>query len=111
MLDVSQTGLVYPALYFIHVDWCGHCRRATPILEDVSDRLGKSLPVIRIDGDRYKEMINQRLGKVRSYPTILYVNTVGQVTKFDGERSVRSIIEFVCSETSKTEGHLEACRV
>lgn len=111
MLDVSQTGLLYPSLLFIHVDWCGHCRRAMPILEDVSSRLGKSLPVIRINGDQYKDMINKRLGQIKSYPTILYVNTLGHVTKFEGERSVRTLIDFVCQNTSETEGFLDACRV
>lgn len=109
MIDVETLGLVYPSLLFIHVEWCGHCRRARPILEDLSDRLGKSLPVIAIDGDKHKRMIASNLGGVSSYPTILYMNTIGQVTKFEGERSVRSLLDFVCEHSSKMEGPLDAC--
>jgi thiol-disulfide isomerase/thioredoxin len=111
MQDFSQTGFTYPALYFVAVDWCGYCRRATPLMEEVASRLGSSLPVIHIDGDAHKGFINGTLGGVQSYPTILYMNTIGQVTKFEDERSFESIMNFVCQESSKVEGPLEACEV
>ena len=109
MQDFSKTGFTYPALYFVAVDWCGYCRRAKPLMEQIATRLGTSLPVIHVDGDTYKSFIDGTLGGVTSYPTILYMNTIGQVTRFEDERRFDTIMNFVCQESSKVEGPLEAC--
>ena len=105
------SGLQYPALVFIKVEWCGYCRRAKPLMEQLSQRLGASLPVIAIDGDDHKAFIETHFGGVKSYPTILYLNTLGQSTKFEEERSFESLMNFVCSESAKVEGRLEACDI
>jgi len=104
-------GLMYPSLVFVHVDWCGHCQRAKPLMEQLSSRLGTSLPVVAINGDTYKDFIRTNLGNVTSYPTILYLNTLGQTTRFEGERSMRTLMDFVCTESSKVEGRLDACDI
>lgn len=102
-------SLVYPSLVFVYVDWCGYCRRAKPLMEQLSARLGASVPVIAVDGDTHKSFIEGNLGEVKSYPTIMYVNTIGQATPFEGERSFTSLLNFVCEESAKVEGRLEAC--
>lgn len=109
MQRIDDTGLLYPSLMFIGVEWCGHCRRAKPLMERLANRLGDSLPVVHADGDQHKATITAHLGEVRSYPTILYLNTIGQVTRFDGERTFDALMDFVCHESSKVEGPLEAC--
>jgi len=111
MQTIDPTGFVYPSLVFVGVEWCGYCRRAKPLMEQLATRLGKSLPVLHIDGDAHKDFIAQHLGEVRSYPTIMYVNTIGQVTRFEDERSFDTLLAFVCHESSKVEGRLDACDV
>jgi len=111
MQTIETRGFVYPSLVFVGVEWCGHCRRAKPLMEQLATRLGKSLPVIHVDGDAHKEFITQHLGEVRSYPTIMYINTLGQVTRFEDERSFDSLLAFVCRESSKVEGPLDACDI
>ena len=56
-----------------HATWCGPCKTMAPILEDVKQKSGDSLRVVKIDVDK-----NQRLAEklqVRGVPTlILYKN-------------------------------------
>lgn len=104
-----QGTLNYPALVFVYADWCGYCRRAKPLMEQVATRLGGSLPVVAINGDHWKAFIDQTLGGVKSYPTLLYVNTIGQIARFEDERSFQSIMNFVCDQSAKVEGRLDAC--
>lgn len=106
-----SSGLQYPSLVYVYVDWCVHCRRAKPLMEQLSSRLGISLPVVAINDDDHKDFIKTNIGNVRSYPTILYLNTLGQATKFEGERSMRNLMDFVCTESSKVEGKLDACDI
>lgn len=109
MQQFSETGFIYPAVYFVAVEWCGYCRRAKPLMEQITNRLGSSLPVVHIDGDQHKAFIDGTLGGVKSYPTILYVNTIGKVTKFEEERSFDSLMTFICQESIKVDGPLDAC--
>jgi thiol-disulfide isomerase/thioredoxin len=109
MQQFSETGFSYPAVYFVGVEWCGYCRRTKPLMEQIANRLGSSLPVIHIDGDEHKGFIDGTLGGARSYPTILYINTIGQVTRFEDERSFDSLMNFICESSSKVDGPLDAC--
>lgn len=111
MQRLEETGLLYPSLVFIGVEWCGHCRRAKPLMERLATRLGSSLPVVHIDGDRHKATIAAHLGEVKSYPTILYLNTIGQIATFEDERTFENLLDFVCEKSARVEGPLEACDV
>lgn len=91
-----------PALLFVYVDWCGYCKQAKPMIQKVSDMLGTALPVIAVNGDRHKA-VAKRFG-VTSYPTLIYIDQAGNARTFDGERTVETILGFVCSNTSSAFG-------
>ena len=74
-------------------------------MEQVGNTLGSTVPVISVDGDQH-EIFTKALG-VKSYPTILYVDAQGHMTKYEGERSVQNIVGFVCSKAAK--GHYGFC--
>ena len=91
-----------PALLFVHVDWCGYCQRAKPIMEQVAAATGTAVPVLAVNGDQHEQFARQ-LG-VKSFPTIIYVDPAGQMDTFEGERTPQQIMNFVCRHTSNVHG-------
>jgi thiol-disulfide isomerase/thioredoxin len=85
------------AVYYVNVAWCGYCRRARPIMEQLAGHLGTACRVYDVDGDRWKDYLARVLGPSapRSYPTILYIDGKS-VTEFKDERTLRNLIEFSC---------------
>jgi thioredoxin-like negative regulator of GroEL len=98
------TGTVTgPALLFVNVSWCGHCKRAQPAMGQVAEAMGAAVPVISVDGDRHQAFVRERLG-VESFPTILYLDAAGNTAKFEGERTPQQIMDFVCQHSSTPHG-------
>ena len=87
-----------PALLYVNVTWCGHCKRTKPIMEKVSGILGSMVPVYSIDGDDRPDLA-KALG-VEGFPTIVYVDQPGSVFVYEGERSVDAIASFVCHNSA-----------
>ena len=98
------TGTVRgPALLYVNVQWCGHCRRAAPIMNQVAAAMGTAVPVISVDGDAHEAFVRTTLG-VRSFPTILYIDPAGNTRTFEGERTPQAIMDFVCQHASTPHG-------
>ena len=91
-----------PALLYVNVDWCGYCKKAKPMMEKLSDMLGTAVPVISVNGDRHKAVTKQ-LG-VASFPTILYIDPQGNARTFEGERTLETILGFVCTHSANAFG-------
>ena len=106
MLEPYSHGAIpTPALLFVKADWCGHCKKAAPVLRQVGDMLGAAVPTLAIDSDAHKAMVAQ-LG-VKSFPTILFADDAGQMHVFEGERTPNAIVGFVCSHVTKSRGALD----
>lgn len=98
-----------PSLIYVYVDWCPFCQKAKPIIDQVERVLGQEIPVVRVNAETQKPLA-KKLG-ASSYPTILYLDRTGSTHTFEGERSVDTILNFVCNNASKAHGPLQACRL
>ena len=79
-------------------DWCMHCRKLAPILEQVSKKLGKAFPIVKLDGDSNNAIV-QALG-VEGFPTIFYVERDGLISKrYEGERSDGAFLQAICDKS------------
>lgn len=94
-----------PALLYVNVKWCGHCKAARPVMEKVSGVLGSMVPVYDIDADERPDLA-RALG-VNSFPTIIYVDASNNMHNFDDARTVDAITSFVCLHAS---GNFGFCR-
>ncbi len=90
----ANVNTIGPALLYVNVSWCGHCRATRPIMEKVSGVLGSIVPVYSIDGDE-RDDLTAALG-VQGYPTIIYVSNTGSRYTYEGPRTVDAITSAVC---------------
>ena len=83
-----------PALLYVNVKWCGHCKKTRPIMEKVSGVLGSVVPVYSIDGDERDDLV-AALG-VQGFPSIFYVSESGARYPYTEDRTVDAITSAVC---------------
>jgi thioredoxin 1 len=57
-----------PVLVDFYADWCGPCRMLSPKLEDLADRYGDQIKVVKVNVDRAKGLAKEY--KVQSIPDL-----------------------------------------
>lgn len=57
-----------PVLVDFFATWCGPCKMQSPILEQLKEKMGEDLAIIKIDVDKNQNLAAQY--QVRSVPTL-----------------------------------------
>ena len=86
-------GSEEPVLIDFWAPWCGPCRMAAPIVEEVAAEIGPQVRVGKIDVDREPELAD-RFG-VLSIPTLLLLKQGKVAARSVGLRSRDDILEMV----------------
>ncbi len=71
-----------PAIIDFYADWCGPCKIASPILEEISHEFAGKIDVYKIDTQREQELA--AVFGVRSIPAFLYIPKNGKPTMTAG---------------------------
>jgi thioredoxin 1 len=82
-----------PVLVDFYATWCGPCQMQAPILEDVKQRLGDSVSVVKIDVDRNSEAA--AMYNVRSIPTLMLFKDGKQLWRGTGLHQAEDLIATV----------------
>lgn len=98
--NVSISGVIRnaPVFLMVGVEWCGHCRRAKPVMEKVASAMGKAVPVLYVDGDGRPD-ITKAMG-IRGFPALVYFDAKGRAHRYEGDRTMDAIVNFVCEKSS-----------
>lgn len=65
-----------PAIIDFYADWCGPCRVASPILEEIGSEYAGKIQVYKIDTDKERELA--QVFQISSIPAFLYIPASGK---------------------------------
>lgn len=85
---VQLNGIVNngkPVLVEFYANWCPHCQRMRPILDDIEKKSGEKLKVERFDIDAPENEYLLNYYKIQSIPTMLLFHDGDQVWRQSGE--------------------------
>jgi thioredoxin 1 len=71
-----------PAIIDFYADWCGPCKIASPILEEISTEYAGTLYVYKIDTEKERELAS--VFGIRSIPSFLYIPVNGKPVMMAG---------------------------
>lgn len=73
-------------LYFVHVDWCGHCKRALPAMEEICAKYSALAHTVNVTNNPSEfEML-----QTRSYPKYVFVKD-SEAQEYNGPRDFDSL--------------------
>ena len=110
-MEAFQGYLESGSILYVNVPWCGYCKRARPVLQQLAGRMGGAVPVYDVDGDEWKVLLQKNLGgnAPTSYPTILFLTKDGGIVEFEEERTLQNLVAFACLNASEARGTIGAC--
>ncbi len=71
-----------PALIDFYADWCGPCKIASPILDEISNEFASDIYVYKIDTEVEKELA--AVFGIQGIPAFLYIPTQGKPVMMSG---------------------------
>lgn len=93
MTYTDATKSAPTVLVEFYATWCPHCRRMMPVVEQLKELVGKSVPVIRLDIDENEESADE--AKVNSVPTFIVYRDGREVWRHSGEIDGQALLSHL----------------
>jgi len=103
-IDVPDSDSINPdvlSIVMFYAPWCGHCVHAKPNVNKfiTTYKNESSMPCIKINCDEHKKI--QETYGINGFPTIATTKHGKIVEKYDGDRSVESLLEWAREQEKK----------
>ena len=95
-------------LYVFVADWCPHCQKAKPVVDNLKNNLPSNVNVnvVNESDSNSRSLMNQY--KVRGFPTILLVKENGEVVEFVERVTEDNVVNFVASNNTNAANEVMA---
>lgn len=89
--DVLKNSL--PVLVDFYADWCGPCKMAEPVLEELAENYKDKLLIVKVNVD--ETQVSGKYGVMSIPTTILFKggNEIGRQVGFGGKQSFEDLIK------------------
>ena len=95
--EKNQTQWVYegnkPAIIDFYADWCGPCKKVSPILKELAAQYKDDIVIYKINVDNEKELASA-FG-IQSIPTLLFIPKTGKPQIAQGALSKEQFVEQI----------------
>lgn len=82
-----------PAIVDFYADWCGPCRKLSPILEEIAAEQKGKIYIYKVNTDKDPEIA--RAFGIRALPTLIFFPKKGEPVTIKGFQSKERIIEYI----------------
>lgn len=89
--DVISSGQL--VLVDFYATWCGPCKAMHPVLQELKQRLGDQIRILKIDVDRYQNTAAQY--RIQSVPTLMLFRNGQILWRQSGALPLPALLEQV----------------
>lgn len=89
--DVISSGQL--VLVDFYATWCGPCKAMHPVLQELKQRLGDQIRILKIDVDRYQNTAAQY--RIQSVPTLMLFRNGQPLWRQSGALPLPALLEQV----------------
>lgn len=89
--DVISSGQL--VLVGFYATWCGPCKTMHPVLQELKQRLGDQIRILKIDVDRYQNTAAQY--RIQSVPTLMLFRNGQTLWRQSGALPLPALLEQV----------------
>ena len=95
-------------LYVFVADWCPHCQKAQPVVDNLKNNLPNNVNVnvVNESDSNSRSLMNQY--KVRGFPTILLVKANGETVEFVERVTEENVTNFVAANNTNAANEVLA---
>jgi len=97
--DELVTNSGRDALLEFYAPWCGHCKKLTPIYEELGEKMAnEDVDIIKMDATANDV---PKTYNVRGFPTLIWKTKDGKTKPYQGGRELDDFVKFIAEESTE----------
>lgn len=85
-----------PVIVDFWAEWCGPCKKLSPVMEEIAEEMGEQITVAKVDVDSQRTL--GAMYQVLSIPTVMIFKDGEKVEEFQGVRPKDDIVEMITDQ-------------